>query len=122
MNKKYEKIGRGIANKLRMEDLQLKRFHSKYKNNLESFIDKVIVKYNNDNYKNRYLKRNIDPPLDLYWFLFEYAAKYGRNATKDELEKYGNCFTDSMFFINGFLFHKMNGQGSSISIIKAIDY
>lgn len=101
----------------KIKDRQLKRF--KEKGGLKQFTEKVIDKYNSDEYKNRWYKRGIMPPESLSWFLFEYAEEYGRECTDKEWAEYGNMFTTSLFFIEGYYFNKMDGQGSIIKIIKS---
>ena len=100
---------------------QLLKFHLKFnkKNKFNDFVIKVINKYSNEKYINKWYIRGIEPPKDLYWLLFNYAKIYGRNSTKSQWLKYGNIFTIELFHINGYYFNKMNGQGTVISIIKA---
>jgi len=86
--------------------------------NFVEFTEKVILKYNDSKYRYRWLKRGIDPPEDLMWFLSVYAEKYGRECNESEWKEYGNEFTTSLFFCDGFYFNQMDGQGSIIKIIK----
>jgi len=95
---------------------QLERFHKN--NNFKEFIEKVIIKYDSDNYKDRWYYKGIQPPEDLYWFLYEYAVKYGRECKKKEWKKYSNNFTSELYYINGYYFNRMDGQGSIIQVIK----
>ena len=80
---------------------------------------KAIAKYNTTEYRDSWYKRGIEPPESLFWFLFEYAEKYGRECEEQELKKYGNMFTSSLFFLNGYYFNRMDGQGSVIKVVKA---
>lgn len=82
------------------------------------FIEKVIKKYNSDKYRDSLYKRGIEPPEDLFWFLFHYAEKYGRECNKEEWEQYGNMFSSALFFCNGYYFNRMGGQGGVIQVTK----
>jgi hypothetical protein len=95
---------------------QLERFHNKYI--FENFIKKVILKYDSEEYYNRWIKRGIEPPEHLYWFLFEYVQIYGRECNEDEWKKYGNSFTAGLFEYQGYYFNLMIGQGSAIKVMK----
>lgn len=86
--------------------------------NFIQFTEKVIQKYNTDKYKDRWHGRGIEPPEDLFWFLFRYAKRYGRVCTNEEWSKYGNMFTSDLFFCDGYYFNQMDGQGSVIVITK----
>ncbi len=94
---------------------QLERFHIKYRLILDDTIEEIINKYHSDKYVNRWYNRNIEPPEDLYWFLFEYAKKYGEEI--EESEHY-NMFTDKGYQIGNWLIQQINGQGSFILIHK----
>jgi hypothetical protein len=97
---------------------QLERFNKKYHEVFSEIVDKITTKYNSAAYINRWYERGIEPPENLYWFLFEYAETYGREPTKEEYLEHGNMFTTEMYFINGYYFGRMDGQGSCIKISK----
>ncbi len=99
---------------------QLERFHIKYGDQFETIVNKINNKYNSSEYKQRWYKRSIEPPTDLYFFLYEYAVKYGRKCNKKEWNKYSNMFTASLYFINNYYIGIMNGQGSVVQIDKKI--
>jgi hypothetical protein len=82
------------------------------------FTRRVVAKYESDEYRDRWYSRGIEPREDLYYFLMEYAIKYGRKVTKSEIKKYGNIFTSELVFCEGFYFNLTNGQGSVIKIIE----
>lgn len=109
-------------NEEKILDSQLERFHNKFSSYFKDVVDKVTAKYDSDSYIQRWHKMGYEPPEHLYWFLFWYAEKYGRTATKEEYIKYGNMFTSAMFYINGFYFGRMDGQGSIIQIYKQEKY
>ncbi len=102
----------------KIESSQYQRFHEKYSHRFEEIVNKVIGKYDSDKYCDMWYRRHIEPPEDLYWFLLGYAEKYGRAATTKDFEKHGNMFTSKMFFINGYYFSRMDGQGSVVKIYK----
>lgn len=97
---------------------QYKRFHEKFSSRFFEIVEKIQAKYNTEAYVEKWYSRGIEPPEHLYWFLFEYAKQYGREATIAEHIQYGNDFTAEMFFVHGYLFNLMNGQGSVIKIHK----
>ena len=110
-----------FANKLDREEeivtRQLERFKDKL-GNFEQFTEKVIEKYSSDKYRDSWYSRGIEPPEDLFWFLFQYAEKYGRECNEEEWNQYGNMFTSALFFCNGYYFNRMDGQGSVIKVMK----
>lgn len=103
-------------NKDKILSSQLERFHQKA--NFEEFVEKVINKYDSNEYVNRWLNRRIEPQEKLYWFLFVYVKKYGRRCLHKEWDKYSNEFTSELYYYKGYYFNQMNGQGSVIQIIK----
>lgn len=106
--------------KYQIEQIQLNRFHKIY-SETEQFhkvVTKIQHKYNSEDYINRWLSRYIEPEESLYWFLFKYATEYGRECTNEEYDLYANEFTSKIYFVNGYYFQKINGQGSSVQIDK----
>ena len=101
----------------RIKTNQLERFYKSGK--FLELTEKVIKKYNTDKYRDSWYKRGIEPPESLFWFLFQYAEKYGRECEEEEWKQYGNMFTSSLFFIDGYYFNRMDGQGSVIKVVKA---
>lgn len=106
-----------IEREERIKTTQLERFHKSGK--FLELTEKAIKKYNTDKYRDSWYKRGIEPPESLFWFLFEYAEKYGRECEEKEWKQYGNMFTSSLFFIGGYYFNRMDGQGSVIKVVKA---
>ncbi len=99
-------------------DMQLERFHNNCDDKV-AFIKKVINKYNSKEYKDRWYKRGIEPMEDLYWFLYDYATIYGREANGKEYDEYAHMFTSNMFIIEeGYAFMRVDGQGSHIDVFK----
>lgn len=106
-----------IEREERIKTNQLERFYKSGK--FLELTEKVIKKYNTDKYRDSWYKRGIEPPESLFWFLFQYAEKYGRECEEEEWKQYGNMFTSSLFFIDGYYFNRMDGQGSVIKVVKA---
>lgn len=105
-----------FENKRLIKERQLEKFHT-FANKSE-IIQKIIDKYNSDNYVRRWLKRSYEPPENLYWFLFSYSEKYGIECSEEEYNKYSNMFTSSMYYCSGFIFMIMDGQGTAVKIYK----
>jgi hypothetical protein len=105
-----------INNEKAVRQSQLNRFHDKYANSIGEIFYKIRIKYESNKYIYRWLDRGIEPPQSLFWFLFDYAEKYGREATSEEYIEHGNMFTSMMYYIDGYFFRRMDGQGSVIDI------
>lgn len=102
---------------------QLDRFHNycgfdTYSSYFDTFVNKVIEKYNSSAYKDRWYSRRIEPPQELFWFLFRYAEKYGRSCDEKEWDEHGGVFVTDMFFVHGYYFSRLDGQGSIIRISR----
>ena len=110
-----------INNEAAILTSQLERFNKKFDHLFKEVVNKIVAKYDSDAYVNRWYNRHIEPPETLYWFLFEYAERYGHEATKEEYKKYGNMFTSAMFYIHDFYFGRMDGQGSVMQIYERKD-
>ena len=113
-----EKFFSDLKNQEKIEKLQLERFHEKYSNRFTEILDKIIIKYESNEYKDREYKIGYEPRKTLYFFMFEYAKKYGREVTDEEYNQYENYFTGEMFYIEGYYIQIMLGQGSIIKINK----
>jgi hypothetical protein len=102
-------------------DSQLDRFHQRVifqEPQLNKFIEKVVTKYSSDKYRDHWYNRGIEPPENLYWFLYKYAQKWGREATEEEYETIGNYFTSGLYLVGNYSFNRMDGQGSCILVEK----
>lgn len=99
---------------------QLERFHNRISSpeQFSELIEKIRLKYESDKYVTSWYKRGIEPPHPLYWFLYYYAAKYGRECTDEEWRKHSNGFTSNLIYCNNYYFNRMDGQGSVIVITK----
>lgn len=110
-----------IDNKKKIGDKQVKKFHIKFGNNLNEIIEKIIAKYDSDKYVRREYKLGFEPREELYWFLLNYAKKYGTKITKrssKELKSYLNMFTSEAYVISNYVIQRMDGQGSAVKIEK----
>jgi len=128
--KNYLNSEKGIAStkaffdKLKKEkavlDSQLCRFHNriKSKDDFAFYVQKVIEKYDSSEYIESSYARGHMPEEKLYFFLFEYASKYGEQVTKEQYELYCNTFTVDAYIIHDYCFYLMNGQGSCIGITE----
>lgn len=105
-----------LERKERLLENQLERFYEKVGARFSEIVQKVEEKYESDKYKDRWYKRHIEPPEELYWFLYNFAEKYGREATDKEYEKFGCMFTSSMYVFENCVFERIDGQGSAIRI------
>lgn len=54
----------------------------------------------------------------LQFYLFLYAKKYGRECSDEEINKYATQFTTEMYYINGYIFARLDGQGSIFLFYK----
>lgn len=106
-----------LIEKAYIEDYQIDKLHSK--GCFIPFLEKVLAKYESDNYVNRYEKRNKQPKETLLWFLYHYALKYGRRCSEEEINLLSGEFTRDLVFCNGYIFHVIGGQGSFIKIFKS---
>ena len=107
--------------KIKIRESQLERFYYICINNeqfLDNFIKKVNEKYSSYKYRNRESKLGRIPSEYLISFLFEFAEKYGEEASDEEYNQYDNQFTTALFKYDNYYFHLMQGQGSAIHIFK----
>lgn len=86
--KETEEYFNNIKIKKEINNKQLERFHLRIHSadQFVEFIEKVISKYNSDKYINFWYNKGYEPPEFLYWFLFDYAEKYGRDCSDLEYD------------------------------------
>lgn len=108
-----------MENEYKIRKSQIDRFHNKFGNKdmFKVIVDKILNKYYSDSYRDRWYSRNIEPPEDLLFFLFDYAKIYGRQCNTDEWHKHSNMFTFDLVKLNDYYFNLMCGQGTVINII-----
>ena len=101
---------------------QVERFYQKHKENMPAIIEKIMAKYDSDEYVRREYKLGYQPRESLYWVLESIASKYGVEVklNKKNAKKYPqlNMFTGSAYIFEGYLFQTMHGQGSVVRIDK----
>ena len=115
---KMDDYFRIIHEKRVMDEYHMKKFHDNYSDRFEEIMEKIITKYESDSYYNRESKLGYQPRTKLYFFMFEYAQKHGRELTETEEDKYSNMFTSGIYFLKGYYIQIMNGQGSVVRIDK----
>ena len=105
--------------KLEREEKHSERWIEKFKNragaDVDSLLEKLINKYDSDEYVNREYKIGYEPREPFLWVALGYAEKYGEEC-KDE--KYFNMFTGEAYYIGSYVIQVMHGQGSVIRIDK----
>jgi len=102
-------------------DKQYKRFYDKLKSNeiiFSEIVEKIIDKYESKVYRDRWVNRGLEQEESLYFFLYHFSIKYGREATLNEYKKYSNDFTSNIYYYDKYFFCLINGQGSSIQIFE----
>jgi len=110
-----------INNEHAIKDSQLERAFKKYGLNIAGVVEKIVAKYDSDKYRDFWWKKGFEPPEDLYFFLFDYAAKYGvevdENSPIEQKERV-NMFTSDIYYLDGYVFNKINGQGTCVLVEK----
>jgi hypothetical protein len=99
-----------------LSDKYIDKLHSMSLENRSELIDKIITKYESDEYKDREMfKLHYEPRNTLYWYLDDYAEKYGEELPNEE----NNPFPHSIRMIdNKYIVRKMYGQGTVIDVWK----
>ncbi len=96
---------KNFFDKINRKDIRHKKY---YKLINQEYIDKVYHKYCNKPYHSRF--------GNLLWNIYDYAKEEGIEATDEEYEKYGSCFTSGMYKVYGRFIERMDGQGSEINV------
>jgi len=108
-----------LQNKRKIQDSQIDRFWNKYRNDLDSIIEKIITKYSSIKYRESWYKRHIEPTEELYFFLHSVAEKYGREFSEEEYAaKENTMFTADVYVLGNWTIELIIGQGSAILINK----
>jgi replicative superfamily II helicase len=117
----FDKLEKERKEAKKKQNFLSKRLRKRFKGDkkkFSNFIQLFEKKYNSKEYVRKWYSKGLEPPEDMYWNLFEYAKKYGRKCSKKEIEKYGNIFTSSIYYCQGYYFQIMDGQGSAVIITK----
>lgn len=105
------------ANKLAFQDVlkqkHINYIHERWGNNIDSLIQKVMVKYESDQYVCKEYKLGYEPRTPIYYLLYEYAEQFGEECHD---EKYINGFTGGIYYLGSYVIQIMHGQGSVIHI------
>lgn len=81
-------------------------------------VNKIVTKYNLEKTRLKWADKGIEPPEDLYWYLYFYARKYGTKSSQEEYDLYCNDFVSKSYTINDYLVCRVDRRGSCIKIIK----
>lgn len=100
------------------QDRWVEKLKSRYGNNIDEILEKLMNKYYSDEYRDREYKIGFEPREPLLWLVWEYAAKYCEECNE---EKYFNTFTGAAYYIGSYVIQIMYGQGSVLRIDKRED-
>jgi hypothetical protein len=110
------------AKQEKKEEIRSNRINKIYianKDNMASFIEKVINKYESTKYVNKEMHLGYQAREDLYWVLLSIASRYGEEVSENEkYEKHINMFTSCAYVYEGYIIQRMDGQGSVVRIDK----
>jgi hypothetical protein len=113
-----ESINR-YAKKLQRKEEHMNRWVQKFKTRCESDLDrsieKLIEKYNSDEYRDREYKKGFQPREKLLWIVWNYAKRYCKRCNENT---YANQFTGEMYYVGSYIIQIMHGQGSILVINK----
>lgn len=99
-------------------DRWVDRVYERVKDNIDESIEHLNKWYDSPRYRDREYKLGYEPRERLLWILFDIAEKYGRPATEEEWDIYGNMFTGVIYVLGSYSIQVMHGQGSVIRIDK----
>lgn len=112
-----EKIKEKEEIKKRFKDRWIERLKKHIEPDIDLVIEKLLKKYDSDEYVNREYKLGYEPRNQLLWLVYDYAEKYCKEC---EDEKYLNDFTASAYYIGNYVIQMMIGQGSVVTITKQL--
>jgi hypothetical protein len=112
-----EKIKEKIEIEKRFKDRWIERLKKHIEPNIDLAIEKLLKKYDSDEYVNREYKLGYEPRNQLLWLVHDYAEKYCKECYD---EKYLNDFTASAYYIGSYVIQMMIGQGSVVTITKQL--
>lgn len=105
--KSNEEFVTKMQNRDRIEAIQLKRFRTKFVDKFDAIVTKIVTKYESDGYYYRHMNKGVEPPNDLYHFLYRYAEEYGKDVF-------------GAYLVHDYTFEQIHGQGTVIKITKNI--
>lgn len=89
-------------------DRNVERFKKYAEHRLDEVLEKIINKYDSDEYVNREYRLGYEPREKLLWVALDYADKYCKPC---EDPQYANPFTGEMYYIGSYVIQVMHGQG-----------
>lgn len=95
----------------------VEKLKSKYENDIDYVIERLMDKYYSDEYIDREYKLGFQPREPLLWLLLAYAEKYC-NLCNDE--RYLNQFTGTAYYLGSYVIQTMYGQGAIIKVDKIV--
>lgn len=109
-----------LNQKAEMVQSQIERAYLRYNSQGSKIIERIIEKYESKDYAERHAHTGDIPSSlgNLYWFIYQYAQKYGSDPSQEIVEKYTSPFTCDMRCLYGYLIEYLNGQGGAILITK----
>lgn len=110
-----EEFGKRLTREAECRDRQAERFKKYAGNRLDEVLEKIITKYDSDEYVRGEYKKGYEPRETLLWVALNYAVKYCQPC--EDLE-YANPFTGEMYYIGSYVIQVMHGQGSVIKLTK----
>lgn len=111
--KELEKERKRMQFIIDITDKWIEKFHNIGIDKRSEIIDRIIAKYESDKYYWREMKIGCEPRCPLYWFLFEYAGKYGEELPFEE----NNPFPHHLRLIDGkYKVRQMFGQGTVVDV------
>lgn len=111
-----------FSEKMKAEEERKQRYikyiHYNYKNRLDEIIQKLVDKYDSNEYINREYSLGYQPRETLLWVIFTYVKECGTEFTDEEYQKYGCMFTGEMYYLGDWTFEVMHGQGSVLNVCR----
>ena len=108
-----------FGKKMKAEDdrrtRNIERFKKYAEHRLDEVLEKIITKYDSDEYVRREYRLGYEPRETLLWVALNYAEEYCEPC---EDPQYANPFTGEMYWIGSYVIQVMHGQGSVIRIEK----
>jgi hypothetical protein len=108
-----------FSKKMKAEDDRrsnnIERFKKYAEHRLDEVLEKIVTKYDSDEYVRREYSLGYEPRETLLWVAFGYATEYCKPCDDPE---YANYFTGTMYYIGSYVIQIMYGQGSVIKIEK----
>jgi hypothetical protein len=115
--KSIEEFGNKIKKEEERKDRWIEKFKKLAESDIDAYLEKLIEKYDSDEYVRREYSLGYEPRESLLWIALGYAKKYCKECTD---EKYLNMFTGEAYYIGSYIIQVMHGQGSVIRIDKML--